>query len=243
MFKNKTAIITGASTGIGRAIAVRLAADEVSVALIARPSSRLEQTKKMIEEAGGSAWVFPCDLKKADQIENITTEIKRKFSSIDIIVNCAGVWHNDDTVYAGKLLQETPVEQIHEVFQVTLLAPFLLTKALLPRMIRTGSGKILQISGTFESGASGWLHYYVAKKALEHFSEGLAQELRQYEIQVNTISPSDTLTDAYQRFFPNTPREQCVTPQEIASLACFLLSEKADHITGACIAVRAKSAH
>lgn len=243
MRNGRTAVVTGASTGIGKAIAIALANTGDRVALVARPSGRLNETQSVIRQHGGAAWVFPCDLRDPHAILQTAASIDQQLGPVSVIVNCAGVWHNDDIVYAGKALHETPVEQIHEVLDVILIAPFLLTRALIPGMIRTGSGKILQISGTFESGASGWLHYYVAKKALEHFSEGLAQELRKYEIQVNTISPSDTATEAYQRFFPETPHEQCVSPQDIASVACFLLSEKADHITGACIAVRSKSAH
>ena len=242
MFKNKTAIVTGASTGIGRAIAIRLAGDGALVGLIARSSSRLDETKAMVEEAGGSARIFPCDLRKADQIERVSAEIIGEYGSVDIIVNCAGVWHGKNEVYAGRELHETPESQIHEVLDVTIKAPFLLTRALVPTMIENRSGKILQISGTFESGASGWLHYYVAKKALEHFSEGLAQELRKYQIQVNTISPSDTLTEAYKKFFPDTSPDECLEPSQIADVACYLLSEQADNITGVTIVVRNKKA-
>lgn len=243
MLKCKNAVVTGASTGIGRAIATALAREGVHVALLARPSERLEQTKNIIKETGGAATTFPCDFRDAAAIERTACDIEALLGPVNIIVNCAGVWHNENTVYAGRSLQDTPIDQIHEVFDVTLLAAVILTRTLLPGMVRAGHGKILQISGTFESGASGWLHYYVAKKGLEHFTEGLAQELRAHEIQVNTVSPSDTRTEAYQKFFPDTPDGACVTPEEIADKVMFLLSERADSITGACVVVRNKAAH
>lgn len=243
MMKGKTAVVTGASTGIGRAIAVALAREGVRLALIARPSERLDRSKRIIEQAGGTAATFPCDLRDVIAIEGIARDIEQQLGPADIIVNCAGVWHNDDRVYAGVPLQATPVDQILEVIQVTLIAPFILTRMLLPRMIERKAGKILQISGTFESGATGWLHYFVAKKGLEQFTEGLAQELREHQIQVNTISPSDTRTEAYARFFPESSDSDCVTSEEIAHKALFLLSESADNVTGACIVVRNKAAH
>lgn len=243
MMKGKTAVVTGASTGIGRAIAVALAREGARLALIARPGARLDRSRQIIEQAGGLATTFPCDLRDVSAIEHVARDIEQQLGPADMIVNCAGVWHNDDTVYAGVPLQNTPVGQIVEVLEVTLIAPFILTRTLLPGMIERKAGKILQISGTFESGASGWLHYYVAKKGLEDFTEGLAQELREHEIQVNAISPSDTKTEAYTRFFPDTPDNDCVTPEEIAEKALFLLSARADNITGACIVVRNKAAH
>lgn len=242
MLTRKVAVVTGASTGIGRAIACALASEGARIALLARSRPRLEEVKDMIAKAGGEAMVFPCDLRKPEAIHNAATGIADQFGAVDILVNCAGVWHNEEKVYAGVPLQDTPADEILEVMQVGAIAPLLLTRALLPGMIKKRSGKIIQISGTFESGASGWLHYYASKKTIEHFSEGLAQELRQHEIQVNTISPSDTLTDAYKRFFPDSAPESCLKPEDIAKLAVFLASSASDHITGACIVVRSKSA-
>lgn len=243
MMKGKIAVVTGASTGIGRAIAFALAKEGARLALIARPSERLERSKHIIEQAGGVATTFPCDLRDMPAIQIVASEITQHFGPTDILVNCAGVWHNDDTVYAGVSLHETPADQVLEVLEVSLIAPMILTRALLPGMIEKKRGKVLQISGTFESGASGWLHYYVAKNGLEDFTVGLAQELREHEIQVNTISPSDTKTEAYSHFFPDTPDSDCVTPEEIAEIALFLLSERSDNITGACIVARNKAAH
>lgn len=243
MSSRKVAIVTGASTGIGKSIAVSLGRLGHPVALIARSKSRLEQSREAILGVGGHAEIFPCDLRIPSDIERTARAVEKSLGPAHVIVNCAGVWHNEQDVYAGASLQDTPPEQIQEVLEVGIMAPFLLTRALLPSMIAARSGKILQISGTFESGAAGWLHYYVAKKAIEHFSEGLAQELRPHEIQVNTISPSDTWTESYARFFPDTPRQQCVSPEEIADVALFLLSKQADHITGACVTVRSKECH
>lgn len=242
MLTGKIAVVTGASTGIGRAVACALASEGAKVALLARSRARLEETRAMIAKGGGDSRIFLCDLREPKAILETATAITAQFGAVYVLVNCAGVWHNEEKVYAGVPLQDTPVDEILEVMQVGVIAPLLLTRALLPGMIKNRAGKILQISGTFESGASGWLHYFVSKKAIEHFSEGLAQELRQHEIQVNTICPSDTLTEAYKRFFPNSLPEECVKPEDIAKVAVFFASNAGEHITGACIVVRSKTA-
>lgn len=127
---------------------------------------------------------------------------------------------------------------------VGIRAPMLLTRLVLREMINQESGKILNISGTFESGASGWLHYYISKKAIEDFTRGLAEEVREHEIQVNCISPSDTKSESYKEFFSDDYNpEDVLDPSDVAKFAVFLLSEEADHITGSVTAIRNKEAY
>lgn len=241
--KSKIAVVTGASTGIGREIAKAITNHGGRVGLVGRSEGGLKKTQEQIRGAGGEADIFTTDLRKQEEIDRLTTNVLEKYGGVDIIANVAGVWHDENTVYYGPKLYETPAEQINEVLDIGIRAPMLLTRALLPSMIQKNQGKILQISGTFESGATGWLHYYVGKKALEHFTVGLSEELRSYNIQVNTISPSDTFTKAYRKFFPDAKEEECLSPVDIANLAIYLLSEDSDHITGACIVIRSKNAH
>lgn len=103
-------------------------------------------------------------------------------------------------MYANKDFEKFPQEVILETYTVGLTAPTLLVHGLLPLM---GKGtKIINISGTFENGAKGWLPYYVSKRALEDLTIGLAQEFEEKGVQVNCISPSDTATEQYVKFFP-----------------------------------------
>lgn len=240
LLSNKKAVVTGASTGIGREISIILACEGAQVALVGRRKDELDKTKSMIVEAGGEAEVFVADLRAEASI--IARKIMEMFTSVDIICNVAGVWHNDDRAYYGRGLWELSDEEILDVMQVGIIAPMLLTKTLLPSMIKKQSGKILNISGTFENGAKGWLHYYVSKKAIEEFTIGLSQELREYKIQVNTISPSDTYTEAYQRFYPDESKDICMDPKDIARLSLELLIDDFDFITGQTITVRNKNA-
>jgi NAD(P)-dependent dehydrogenase (short-subunit alcohol dehydrogenase family) len=237
--------VTGASGGIGRAIAVALAAAGARVGLVARSRQGLEETQRLIGHPGTQ--VFCTDLRDEKAIERLTDSVSASFGAIDILVNTAGVWHDERVRYHGPRLWETPVERIHEVFEVGVRAPFLLTRLLLPRMVQKRAGKILQISAAFAGGprgGAGWLHYYVANRAIVAFTEALAVELREYAIQVNCIAPWFVATEAVQRFYASELQTyKALEPSEVADVAVFLLSPAADHISGQVIEVRSKHDH
>lgn len=226
---NKIAIVTGASTGIGRAIAETLAKEGATVGLVARTQNGLEETKKIIEKTNGKAIIFQGDLSNLEGINKLISEITKQFQTIDILANIAGIWHGTDEVYAGTDLETFSQEIIVGTFNVGTLAPMLLSHALIPHM--KPKAKILNLSGTFENGAKGWVPYYVSKRAIEDLTLALSQELEEKDIQVNAISPSDTATQAYNKYFPEYIDES-IDPYEIAKQAVFLCSSKADSITG-----------
>ena len=239
--KNKVAIVTGASTGIGRSIAIEFARQGAIVGLVSRFVEGLNQTFKAVNKVGGKGEVFVLDLRENKAIQDLAKKIKNKWKKVDVLVNVAGVYHGKDKAYFGIGFADYSVDQILETFDVGITAPTLLSHQLLPLM--GGGSKIINISGTFESGAKGWLPYYVSKKAIEDFTVGLSQELRDKQIQVNCISPSDTLTESYKKFFPEYAKEEiCLKPEDVANLAVFLASEEADHITGQIIVLKQKSA-
>jgi len=232
----KKSVVTGASTGIGREISLILSREGAEVALVGRRRDKLEETKTMITNSGGKAEVFVADLRT--DASAVGKKILESFTAVDIIVNVAGVWHNDEKAYHGPMIWELSDEEILEVMQVGIIAPMLMTKTLLPPMVAKKTGKVLNISGTFENGAAGWLHYYISKKAIEEFTVGLSQELRSHKIQVNAISPSDTCTEAYQRFYPDEPVDTLMDPKDIARLTLELLKDDLDFITGQTIIAR-----
>lgn len=227
--QNKVAIITGASTGIGRAIAVEFAKEGAIVGLIARSIDGLKQTLKLVNKAGGKGEIFPTDLRDIRAIQNIAKKIKEKWGRVDILVNVAGIWHSKDKAYYDIDFVDYSIDEILETFDVGITAPTLLSHELLP-MMKKGS-KIINISGTFESGAKGWLPYYVSKKAIEDLTIGLSEELEDKGIRVNCISPSDVATEAYKKFFPQYIKD-CISPEKIAKYAVYLCSREVDDITG-----------
>ena len=243
-FSGKAAVVTGASGGLGREIAVALGAAGARVGLVARSRQGLEETRRLIGRAGSR--VLCTDLRDEKAIDKLGESVEAAFGAIDILVNCAGVWHDEVTKYHGPHLVETPVERIHEVLEVGVRAPFLLTRVLLPGMIRRRTGKVLQISAEFSGphDGVGWVHYYVANKALDAFTEALAVELREHNVQVNCLAPVFVATDAVQRFYPSEVQSgQALQPFDVAQVAMFLLSSDADHISGQVIAVRSKHDH
>jgi len=225
----KTALVTGASIGIGRAIAIELAKEGVKVFITARRRQELEKTKNMIESQGGQAELVAADLGKISSINSLISTLKRKTQELNILVNVAGIWHGKTQVYAGKNFETFSQKVILDTFSVGTIAPALLAHGLIPIMPK--NSKIINISGTFESGAKGWLPYYVSKRAIEDLTLGLAEELKDKGIQINCISPSDTATEQYKKYFPQYIQD-AIAPEKIAQYATFLCSAKANNISG-----------
>ena len=198
--KNKFVVVTGASTGIGRATAVEFGKDGATVILVARNKEKLEETKRLVEKVGGIGIIFEADLSNVDSINNLIQSIKREVNQIDVLVNIAGIWHGDDEVFARKDFETFDQKVVLDTFLVGLIAPTLLVHGLVSIMPQ--GSNIVNLSGTFENGAKGWLPYYVSKRGIEDLTQGLAEELKDKQINVNCISPSDTATEEYKKYFP-----------------------------------------
>lgn len=211
--KDKFVIVTGASTGIGRATAVEFGKEGATVGLVARRIAELNKTKEMVEKAGGKAEIFQADLSNLTSTEELIKSIKAKTNKVDVLVNIAGIWHGKDEVYAGKDFESFDTKVITDTFNVGVVAPSLLAHGLIPLM-PTG-GFIINLSGTFENGAKGWLPYYVSKRAIEDLTIGLSQEVFDKGILVNCVSPSDVATEEYKKYFPEDAKN-ALAPEEVA---------------------------
>lgn len=210
----RTAIITGASTGIGRATAIALAKNEYHVYLIGRARQGLEETARLITELKiGQSTTIATDLSSVESVNQLIVTIKTKEHQIDAIINIAGIWHGENEVYAGKNFAEFEQKIILDTYTVGLTAPTLIIHGLLPLM--TAGARVVNLSGTFENGAKGWLPYYVSKRAIEDLTIGLSQELRGQNIFVNCVSPSDTATEQYKKYFPEDAQD-AISPENIA---------------------------
>jgi NAD(P)-dependent dehydrogenase (short-subunit alcohol dehydrogenase family) len=229
-----TAVITGASTGIGKAVALEMARANYHVFLVARRKKALLEIQERIQEHGGTTTMCVADLSKTESVMTLIEDIKRQTNSIELIANIAGIWHGEQDVYAGKEYQTFDSQVILDTLSVGVIAPSILVHGLLPLM-HAGS-KIINLSGTFENGAKGWLPYYVSKRAIEDLTVGLSQELLEKDIQVNCISPSDTATESYAKFFPQY-MEDAIDPTEIAK-KFVELSRPEDKTTGKVIVMK-----
>lgn len=187
--KGRIALVTGASRGIGRAIARRLAHADCDVILLARSEHALNELAMEIKTAGREAMAIPTDLRDAAQIERAVEKALRYFGRLDILVNNAGLWH-----YAST--PELSIADWDEMFAVNTRAVFLTTKFVLPHMLARQRGHIVNIvsvSGLIgEVGASG---YNATKWAVRGFSQSLFKEVRDKGVRVTMIHPGEVNND------------------------------------------------
>lgn len=233
-----TAIVTGATTGIGREIALSLARTGKAVGIVGRNKEILIDTVKEIKKLGVSAEYFIADLSNQNSIYTLGSEILSWHKDISILINAAGAWHDNEKAFYGMEFSKIPIAQINYVLDVNLRATMLLTRLLIPSMIERKTGKVINISGTFAGGGERWLDYFVSKSAIESFTLGLAEELRKHLIQVNCISPSDVDTPSMRMFFPSDVNNALST-EKVAKLAMFLVDDEISaDITGQIIVIK-----
>ncbi len=224
MTHRRTAVITGASRGIGAALARRCAADGVQVALIARTRDPLEA---LATELGSLASAHPCDLTNAEAVADLARDVVATFGSApDILVNNAGLFQ------LATVESMSPAD-FSAVVQTNLIAPFLLTRALLPAMRERGSGSIVTLGSIAdravfpENGA-----YAASKYGLRALHEAMRMELRGSGVRATLVSPGPVDTPLWDSVNPDeragfTPRAAMLTADDVADAIWFALSRPA----------------
>ena len=231
--EGRVALITGASQGIGRAIALAFGQAGASVAVTARTAAALEDVAAAVRKTGRSARAIPADLSVEADIQRIADRTMSQFGRIDILVNNAGIVHpRVDLVDFDPALWR-------QVIDVNLVAAALLTKAVLPSMIANRSGKIINLSSIGgRRGGKGRSAYRATKAGLISLTESVAAEVKPYGIDAVCICPGGVDTEGYRKAFGNRGRAEnpkLMEAQEIASLAVFLASDASSAITGTAI--------
>lgn len=182
--EKQVVLLTGASQGIGRALALVMARAGAALGLVARDEGALDQLTEEITSQGGQALAIAADVSQPDMVERAVTQFQAVFGHIDVLINAAGI-----QTPIG-LFQENDPDEWEQTFRVNLFGPARLIKAVLPMMLARGQGKIINFSG---GGATGprpnFSAYAVSKAALVRFTETLAIELKPYNIQVNAVAP------------------------------------------------------
>ena len=228
---NKTALVTGASKGIGRAIAFAYAAHGANVALVARSEDALKGVAKQIAELGHEALPIAADLGDEAEIKRMATAVLDRFDQVDILVNNAGIIH-------PKIdLADFDPDLWRKVIDVNLIGPALLTKAVLPSMMARCAGKIINISSIGgRKGSAGRSAYRATKAALISLTESVAAEGKPHGINVNCICPGTVDTEGFREAFPGRAADaKIMHPEEIAEIALFLASDASSAITGTAI--------
>ncbi|MDA0676374.1 MAG: SDR family NAD(P)-dependent oxidoreductase [Chloroflexi bacterium] len=233
LLTGRTALVTGASQGIGRAIALAFAREGASIVVTARSKDKLDALVNEAQTAGSKALAVPADIGIETEVNRIAETAIKQFGGVDILVNNAAIIH-----------PRIPVSQMdpqlfRDVLNVNLTGAFLITKALLPGMISRGYGKIINISSIGgRKGAAGRSAYRITKAGMISFTESLAAEVKQHGIDVNAICPGGVDTEGYRDAFNTRGRNdnpRLMLPEEIANVAVFLASDLSSAITGAAI--------
>ena len=217
----KTAIITGGGTGIGRGVAILLAANVCQVLLCGRRSAPLEETLRMIQEQGGQAAVVSADVSAEEDVDRVVAAAMDEFGKIDILINNAGIG-------GGGRIHAHDIHTWDQVMAVNLRGPFLTARAVLPLMREQKGGHIINISS--ESG----LEYYqgngaygVAKHGLNALSEFIQRENQDLGIRVDTICPGMVVTEMTEKS-AGLDHSKCLYPEDIADLVLWLLTRRAN---------------
>lgn len=222
MNKTKVAIITGASRGIGREVAVGFAKEGYKSILFARSSDNLEKVKKEIHKiAGGKteleAEIHTIDVADFEGVQMIIREVIDRYNRIDVLVNNAGIW-KDGSV-------DLPIEEYKNVLDVNLVAAYAILQIVIPQLKKQKSGYIFNITsragryGFPESGT-----YVSSKFALTGMSESLYRELAEYDIKVTALCPAYVNTDMAQEVGTNITGAEMIQPSDIMKTINWLLS-------------------
>ena len=236
----KCALITGATRGIGKQIAITLAKQGYNIALNYRKENEeLENTKKEIEKIGVQILAVKGDVANFEDCENFVKQVIERFGQIDVLVNNAGITKD-------MLLMRMKKEDFEQVIDTNLVGTFNVTKNVVPYMMKARSGRIINISSVVGiAGNAGQTNYSASKAGIIGFTKSLAKEIASRNILVNAVAPgfietnmTDVLKDdVKQEIAKNIPLKRMGTAQDVANVVKFLASDDSSYITGQVINV------
>ena len=231
-FAEKSAIVTGAAVGIGRAVSHKLASLGVNLSLMEEHEGGRSELKKELEKYGVSVLTSVCDVSKEDQVKNAVKETVSSFGCIDILINNAAIWR--DMVK----FTESSTELWQRYWNINVMGTVYFTRCVIPGMIEKGYGKIVNVASV--AGVYGnkeMSHYSATKGAVIAFTKSLAKEVSDKGVCVNcvspgTVSPANVLDMDYSEPSGMSYSGRTGTQMENANLICFLASDDAPYISG-----------
>ena len=214
------ALVTGASRGIGKVLAMELASLGYDLALVARDALALADVIAALPNACAKAVAIPADLTQEESYERIVEEAVAQLGGLDVLVNCAGI------PQAGPFETVSP-EQWDAIFAVNAKAPFFICKAALPYLKKSQKPVVINIASVV--GFKGYIHqsaYSSSKHALTGFTKVFAKEVQPFGIRVHLINPGGVATEMVTQMRPDIKPDELIQPEEIAEIVRFLLTRK-----------------
>lgn len=244
-FKGKVAVVTGASSGIGRATAVAFAREGAAAVIVDKDQEQGEVVAKEIKEQGGDVLVVPTDITQETEVQAMVDDVTSRWGRLDILVNNAGIYYQADVV-------DTPSDVWYNVLAVNLSGAFLCTKYAVPAMVQSGGGVVVNIASEAGLvGIKGQVAYNVSKGGMIALTRSCAVDLAERGIRVNCVCPGTTETPlvreavnrasdpvAARRALEEVrPLNRLGKPKEIAAAILYLASSEAGYATGAILSV------
>ncbi len=244
IMKNKTALITGSSRGIGKAIALQLAHDGFDIVLHYKSNKEsAEQVKQEIESLGRTVYLLSADVRDKDALVKMFDELSNKIDSLDVLVNNVGFDYD-------KTIENYELDEIQSVIDIVLTSKIVTTKLALPLLKKSEAPKIINIASRMGIGSlvPNIAPYAAAEAGVIRFSGACVKELsKKYNLRVNTIAPGLTDTDYTRNIFTDqkdwnafagdNPMGRVGDTKDIAKLVSFLVSKNAEYINGAVVQV------
>ena len=227
--QGRTAIVTGAGNGIGKATALRLAKEGAQVAALDLDRKKVEQTAAEIEAAGGTSLALAVDATKIAEVQESVAAVLSKFRKIDILINCAGAgWHQQ------PYFKDMPIGSWQWIFDLNINGTLYFAHSVIEQMIGRKYGRIINITSiAAKTGIPKLAVYSASKGAIVSFTKSLAMELGPHNITVNSVSPGMVSSSEETPACAGTFLGRKGAPSEMAAVIAFLASDEASFVTGA----------
>jgi NAD(P)-dependent dehydrogenase (short-subunit alcohol dehydrogenase family) len=225
MLEDNVTLITGASQGLGRALALAFAREGARVAINARSEGSIGPIAEEVKDAGAEVLALAADVSKSADVERMVGDTVERFGKIDVLVNNAGL------LGPRVRIEEYPEDEWREVIDANLTGPFLVSKAAIPHLTQGGS-VINVVSGVSIEGRAEWGAYSVSKFGIEGLTQILAAELGGRGIRVNAVDPGGMRTQMRASAYPEEDPATRITPEENTAVFLYLASDESKGVTG-----------